>query len=93
MRQIRAAANAASSLRSRSPSQLPPADAAPSGSFLPFCLIGVPSVVVLGFRLWFVYYPYMSSIVGKRRGKQTYYYLVESARVDGQPRVVSQQHD
>jgi transposase len=34
----------------------------------------------------------MPSIVGKRRGKHTYYYLVESARVDGQPRVVSQQY-
>ena len=39
-----------------------------------------------------VYYPYMSSIVGKRRGKQTYYYLVESARVDGKPRIVSQEY-
>ena len=34
----------------------------------------------------------MPSIVGKRRGKQTYYYLVESARVDGEPRIVSQQY-
>jgi transposase len=34
----------------------------------------------------------MPSIVGKRRGKQTYYYLVESARVDGAPRIVSQQY-
>ena len=39
-----------------------------------------------------VYYPYMASIVGKRRGKQTYYYLVESARVGGEPRIVSQQY-
>jgi transposase len=39
-----------------------------------------------------VYYPHMPSIVGKRRGKRTYYYLVESARVDGQPRIVSQQY-
>ena len=34
----------------------------------------------------------MPSIVGKKRGKQTYYYLVESARVDGKPRIVSQQY-
>jgi transposase len=34
----------------------------------------------------------MASIVGKRRGNQTYYYLVESARVDGKPRIVSQQY-
>jgi transposase len=39
-----------------------------------------------------VYYPYMPSIAGKRRGKQTYYYLVESARVSGRPRIVSQQY-
>jgi transposase len=34
----------------------------------------------------------MASIVGKRRGTQTYYYLVESARVQGKPRIVSQQY-
>ena len=28
-----------------------------------------------------MYYPYVVSIVGKKRGKATYYYLVESARV------------
>ena len=39
-----------------------------------------------------VYYPYMASIVGKKRGNQTYYYLVESARVNGKPRIVEQQY-
>src|SRR5258708_25139214 len=39
-----------------------------------------------------VYYPYMASIVGKKRGTATYYYLVESARVDGKPRIVSQEY-
>ena len=39
-----------------------------------------------------VYYPYMASIVGKKRGDATYYYLVESARVNGQPRIVSQEY-
>jgi len=34
----------------------------------------------------------MASIVGKKRGKQTYYYLVESARVNGKPRIVDQQY-
>jgi transposase len=34
----------------------------------------------------------MPSIVGKRQGNQTYYYLVESARVQGKPRIVSQQY-
>jgi len=46
----------------------------------------------MGFRAWWVYYLDMSSIVGKRQGNQTYYYLVESARVDGKPRIVSQQY-
>lgn len=39
-----------------------------------------------------VYCPDMPSIVGKRRGDRTYYYLVESARVEGQPRIVDQQY-
>jgi transposase len=34
----------------------------------------------------------MASIVGKKRGKATYYYLVQSARVDGKPRIVSQEY-
>ena len=34
----------------------------------------------------------MASIVGKKRGAATYYYLVESARVDGKPRIVSQEY-
>jgi transposase len=39
-----------------------------------------------------VYYLDMPSIVGKRQGNKTYYYLVESARVGGKPRIVSQQY-
>src|SRR5258708_9116858 len=39
-----------------------------------------------------VYYPYMASIVGKKRGGATYYYLVESARVHGRPRITSQEY-
>jgi transposase len=34
----------------------------------------------------------MPSIVGKKRGTATYYYLVESARVNGKPRIVSQEY-
>jgi transposase len=34
----------------------------------------------------------MASIVGKKRGRATYYYLVESARVNGKPRIVSQEY-
>jgi len=49
-------------------------------------------VSVLDMVLRKVYYPYMSSIVGKKRGNQTYYYLVESARVNGKPRIVDQQY-
>jgi transposase len=47
---------------------------------------------VVGLVRPMVYYPYMASIVGKKRGNQTYYYLVESARVDGRPRIVEQQY-
>ena len=39
-----------------------------------------------------VYYLDMPSIVGKRQGNKTYYYLVESARVGGKPRIVSQRY-
>jgi transposase len=39
-----------------------------------------------------VYYPDMASIVGKKRGNKTYYYLVTSGRVDGKPRIVDQQY-
>src|ERR1019366_255531 len=48
------------------------------------------SVLDLAGRL--VYYPYMASIVGKKRENQTYYYLVESALVDGKPRIVAQEY-
>jgi transposase len=49
-------------------------------------------VPVLAFGRAIVYYPYMASVVGKKRGGATYYYLVESARVDGKPRIVSQEY-
>ena len=39
-----------------------------------------------------VYYPYVASVAGKKRGGSTYYYLVESARVGGKPRIVSQEY-
>ncbi len=34
----------------------------------------------------------MASIIGKQQGGKTYYYLVESARVGGKPRIVSQRY-
>lgn len=49
-------------------------------------------MLVLGFPYSVLYYLDMASIVGKKQGGQTYYYLVESARVDGKPRIVSQQY-
>src|ERR1035438_8052383 len=34
----------------------------------------------------------MAFIVGKKQDAKTYYYLAESARVDGKPRIVSQRY-
>jgi transposase len=47
---------------------------------------------VLAFvgEIW--YYLDMASIVGKKQGGKTYYYLVESGRVNGKPRIVSQRY-
>ena len=48
--------------------------------------------VMLAFCRRRVYYLYMASFVGKKQDGKTYYYLAESARVDGKPRIVSQQY-
>src|SRR5260370_29056564 len=37
-----------------------------------------------------MFLPYMASVVDKKKGNKLYYYVVESARVDGQPRIVHQ---
>jgi transposase len=50
------------------------------------------SVSVLAPGGVLVYSPYVASIVGKKRGGATYYYLAESARVGGKPRIVSQEY-
>src|ERR1022692_1130677 len=34
--------------------------------------------------------PYMASIIAKKKANQLYYYVVDSARVDGKPRIVHQ---
>ena len=47
---------------------------------------------MLAFSSEMVYYLYMASIIGKKQNGKTYYYLVESARVKGKPRIVSQQY-
>src|SRR3989441_7861423 len=36
------------------------------------------------------YYPIMASLISKKKGNKLYYYVVESARVDGKPRIVQQ---
>jgi len=41
---------------------------------------------------WYMYYPIMASLIGKRKKKKTYYYVVESARVNGRPRIVHQSY-
>jgi transposase len=47
---------------------------------------------VLAIAPWIMDYLDMPSIVGKRQGNKTYYYLVESGRVDGKPRITSQRY-
>src|SRR5204863_7264124 len=37
-----------------------------------------------------MYYPIMASLISKKKGNKLYYYVVESARVDGKPRIVQQ---
>src|SRR5437667_10952413 len=34
--------------------------------------------------------PYMASRISKKKGNKLYYYVVESGRVDGKPRIVQQ---
>jgi transposase len=49
--------------------------------------------VVIEFDVPIMYYPHMATVIEKRRADgRVYYYLVESARVDGTPRIVSQQY-
>ncbi|HEY6847150.1 MAG TPA: IS1634 family transposase [Terracidiphilus sp.] len=46
---------------------------------------------VIDYQLVFGYVlPYMPSLVAKKKGNKLYYYVVESARVDGKPRIVHQ---
>ena len=37
-----------------------------------------------------MYYPIMAALISKKKGNKLYYYLVESARVEGKPRIVQQ---
>ena len=42
------------------------------------------------FGVWNIVLPCMASLVAKKKGNKLYYYVVESARVDGKPRIVHQ---
>ena len=37
-----------------------------------------------------MYYPIMAALISKKKGNKLYYYVVESARVEGKPRIVHQ---
>lgn len=37
-----------------------------------------------------MYYPIVAALISKRKGNKLYYYVVESARVEGKPRIVQQ---
>jgi len=46
---------------------------------------------VLDIHCWFDYVlPYMATIISKKKANKLYYYLVESGRVDGKPRITHQ---
>jgi hypothetical protein len=40
------------------------------------------------YSIWFITICRNASLVAKKKGNQLYYYVVESARVDGKPRIV-----
>ncbi|HVR25119.1 MAG TPA: IS1634 family transposase, partial [Candidatus Polarisedimenticolia bacterium] len=42
------------------------------------------------YGAWHIVLPCMASLVAKKKGNKLYYYVVESARVDGKPRIVHQ---
>lgn len=46
---------------------------------------------MLDFRLgWHYVLPYMATVIAKKKAHQLYYYVVESGRVDGKPRIIDQ---
>src|SRR2546426_9339415 len=49
-------------------------------------LFVVDNILAVGYCIT----PYMASLIAKRKANQLYYYVVESARVEGQPRIVQQ---
>src|SRR3989454_8959799 len=49
-------------------------------------LFVVDNILAVGYCIT----PYMASLIAKKKANKLYYYVVESARVDGQPRIVQQ---
>jgi len=58
----------------------------------PFISIYSPLILTSDSRWRILVLPYMASLIAKKKGNQLYYYVVESARVDGQPRIVHQSY-
>ena len=50
----------------------------------------MPAINLVIVRVVWYVLPYMASIISKKKGNKLYYYVAESARVDGQPRIVGQ---
>lgn len=50
----------------------------------------LPNPLTVEARRWSIVLPYMASLVAKKKANTLYYYVVESARVDGKPRIVHQ---
>jgi len=52
----------------------------------------LPSILTSAGDERIVVLPYMASLIAKKKGNQLYYYVVESARIDGHPRIVHQSY-
>ena len=55
-------------------------------------MFSAPALLKLGRCCYIIVLPYMASLISKKKGNQLYYYVVESARVDGRPRIVHQSY-
>src|ERR1035437_11078218 len=56
------------------------------------CNVFASYLVIFTRGCHIVVLPYMASLIAKKKGNQLYYYVVESPRVDGQPRIVHQSY-
>ena len=50
----------------------------------------LPALLTPDALVLIIVLPYMASIIAKKKANQLYYYVVESARVEGKPRIVQQ---